>query len=69
MPDRKWVAEENAKIVIETFTTNIALAEIFRKYSVGASQAYKWRDRFLEGGTRSLVSPIETIEKETLSHH
>ncbi len=55
MPGRRWAAEEKAKIVMETLTTNIPLAEICRKYNVGASQVYKWRERFLKGGTRALA--------------
>jgi transposase-like protein len=56
MPGRKkWASQEKAKIVMETLTTNIPLSEICRKYNVGASQVYKWRDRFLEGGTRALA--------------
>ena len=56
MPGRKKRAsEEKAKIVMETLTTNIPLSEICRKSNVGASQVYKWRDSFLEGGTRALA--------------
>lgn len=52
---KKWSSEEKAKIVMETLTTNIPLSEICRKYNVGASQVYKWRDTFLQGGTRALA--------------
>ena len=52
---KKWSSDEKAKIVMETLTTNIPLSEICRKYNVGASQVYKWRDTFLQGGTRALA--------------
>jgi transposase-like protein len=64
MPGRKrWAADDKAKIVMETLTTNIPLSEICRKYNVGASQVYKWRDKFLEGGNRALVGN-DTSDRE-----
>ena len=68
MPGRKkWASEEKAKIVMEILTTNIPLSEICRKYNVGASQVYKWRDRFLEGGARALAGNGALTEKNRSS--
>jgi len=47
---KKWTASEKARIVIESLTTSISIAEICRKYNLSPNTFYPWKDRFLESG-------------------
>ncbi len=49
----KFTVEQKAAIVIESFTsTNIA--ELCRRHGVSVAQFHKWKERFLEGGSKAL---------------
>ena len=49
----KFSVEQKVQIVIESFTsTNIA--ELCRRHGVSVAQFHRWKDRFLEGGSRAL---------------
>lgn len=52
----KWTAEDKIRIVLESLTTNITVAELCRKYNVNPNQYYIWKQRFLEGGKLALSS-------------
>ncbi len=47
---KKWTASEKSRIVLESLTTNIGLAEICRKYNLSPNTFYPWKDKFLESG-------------------
>ena len=52
----KFTVEQKAQIVIESFTvTNIA--ELCRRHGVSIAQFYRWKERFLKGGSNA---PRET---------
>ncbi|SIM84448.1 transposase [Cuniculiplasma divulgatum] len=46
--------EEKARIVMEALSNTASIAEICRKYDVGSSAFYKWRDAFIAAGTAAL---------------
>ena len=49
----KFTVEQKAQIVIESFTvTNIA--ELCRRHGVSVAQFYRWKERFLKGGSNAL---------------
>jgi len=54
MARKKWTAEEKARIVMEVLTTSAPLSEICRRYNVQAAMIYKWKQDFMEGGSRAL---------------
>ena len=56
MKQRKWTADEKLAIVMEGIKEKKSVAEICREHQISQSQYYKWRDRFLEGGKKSLVN-------------
>ena len=49
----KFTVEQKAQIVIESFTvTNIA--ELCRRHGISVKQFYRWKERFLKGGSNAL---------------
>jgi transposase-like protein len=56
MKGRKWTAEEKLAIVLEGIKGGKPVAEICREHRIAQAQYYLWRDRFLEGGKRALMS-------------
>jgi transposase-like protein len=54
MKQRKWAADEKLGIVMEGLKEKRSVAEICREHQVSQTLYYKWRDRFLEGGRKSL---------------
>lgn len=56
MTRRKRTSEEKAKIVLESLTTSIGVAEQCRRHQVDPSLFYKWREAFLAGGKKALES-------------
>jgi transposase-like protein len=54
MKQRKWAADEKLAIVMEGLKEKRSVAEICREHQVSQTLYYKWRDRFLEGGRKSL---------------
>jgi transposase-like protein len=56
MPGGKWTAEDRIRIVMESLTTNITVAELCRKYNLKPNVFYNWKQRFIEGGKLALAS-------------
>ena len=49
----KFSVEQKVQIVIESFnTTNIA--ELCRRHGIFVAQFHRWKERFLEGGSKAL---------------
>jgi len=46
--------EEKAAIVMEVLTTSTPMAEICRKYNVHPTMVYKWKESFIQGGTKAM---------------
>ena len=57
MARRRWNSEEKIRIVMESLTTNISVADLCRKHSVSPVQFYQWKERFIEGGKDALSGP------------
>jgi len=56
-------------IVMESFTTNIGVAELCRKHHLSLCVFYLWKGKFLEAGKQGLLackekSPIDILQKE-----
>ncbi len=52
MPE-KYTVEQKIAIVMESFTsTNIA--ELCRRYGISVAQFHRWKERFIEGGSKAL---------------
>lgn len=56
MKTRKWTTEEKLAIVMEGLKEKKSVAEICREHQISQSLYYKWRDKFLEGGKKSLAN-------------
>lgn len=54
MNRKNWTFEEKLQIVLAMFGKDATVTEICRRYQVSATQAYRWRDQFLEGGKTAL---------------
>lgn len=52
----RWTAEDRIRIVMESLTTNITVAELCRKYNIKPNVFYSWKQRFIEGGKMALTS-------------
>ncbi len=52
---KRWTAARKAEIVL-ALLRGADLSEVCRKNGISQSQAYAWRDSFLEGGQESLKS-------------
>ena len=63
---RRWTVQEKATIVMEVLTTNAPLSEICRKYNVSPTQVYKWKDNFIQSGTKGLAGTDATGRKKKL---
>jgi transposase-like protein len=50
-----WSNEEKATIVLEMIRGDEPMAVICNRHGVSANQAYRWLDRFLEGGRKALA--------------
>ena len=55
MNRRVWSNEEKATIVLEMLRGDEPMAVICNRHGVSATQAYRWLDRFLEGGRKALA--------------
>lgn len=51
---RRWIPEDKARIVMESLTTNITVAELCRKYNLNPNVFYNWKQKFIEGGRMAL---------------
>jgi transposase-like protein len=55
MNRRVWSNEEKAGIVMEMIRGEESMAVICNRHGVSATQAYRWLDRFVEGGRKALA--------------
>ena len=51
---RRWTPEDKTRIVMESLTTNIIVAELCRKYNLNPNVFYNWKQKFIEGGRMAL---------------
>jgi transposase-like protein len=51
---RKWTSEDKTRIVMESLTTNITVAELCRKYNLNSNVFYNWKQKFIECGRMAL---------------
>ena len=58
MKRRNWSSDEKLAIVITGIRGEKTVSEICREYQISQSVYYKWRDKFLEGGTKALNGSI-----------
>ncbi len=63
----RWTTDDKIRIVMESLTTNISVAELCRKYNVSPNQYYIWKERFLAGGKQALSSPKDTAANNQLA--
>lgn len=54
MPRKYWSKDEKTAIVLEILRGEEKVAAICARYGVTATQAYQWRDQFLEAGKAGL---------------
>jgi transposase len=47
--------DEKIRIVMESVTANIALAELCRKYNLQPPTFYQWREGFIQGGKTAMA--------------
>ncbi len=55
MKRKLWSSEEKVAVVLEIAHGNESAAGICIRHGVSATQAYRWLDRFLEGGRGALT--------------
>lgn len=55
MNRRVWSNEEKAAIVMEIIRGDEPIAVICNRHGVSTTQAYRWLDRFEEGGRKALA--------------
>lgn len=60
----RWTADDRIRIVMESLTTNITLAELCRKYNLKSNVFYGWKQKFLEGDKMALTGSGENINKQ-----
>jgi transposase len=60
----RWTADDRIRIVMESLTTNITLAELCRKYNLKPNVFYGWKQKFIEGGKMALTGSGENINKQ-----
>ncbi|HEX6294463.1 MAG TPA: transposase [Nitrososphaeraceae archaeon] len=53
---RRWTPQDKTRIVMESLTTNITVAELCRKYNLNPNVFYNWKQKFIEGGKSALSS-------------
>ena len=51
----RWTGDDRIRIVMESLTTNITLAELCRKYNLKPNVFYGWKQKFIEGGKMALT--------------
>lgn len=62
---RRWTPEDKTRIVMESLTTNITVAELCRKYNLNPNVFYNWKQKFIEGGKVALSgSSKDNINKD-----
>ena len=60
MGKKRWNPEDKIRIVLESFNTNITIAELCRKYQITPVVFYSWRQKFIDGGKAALTSDGRT---------
>jgi len=55
MNRKLWSNEEKIAIVLEILRGDESAASICTRHGVSATQAYRWLDRFIEGGRSALA--------------
>ncbi len=65
----RWTPEDKIRIVLESLTTNISIAELCRKYMLD-QMYYTWKEKFINGGKMALsVSKQENINQNLQSEN
>ncbi len=64
MTRRAWAPDEKIRIVLESMTTNITLAELCRKYNLNPNVFYNWKEKFVQGGKLALSGGLKDPAKE-----
>jgi transposase len=54
----RWTVDDKIRIVMESLTTNITLAELCRKYNLKPNVFYRWKQKFMEGGKLALTAGL-----------
>lgn len=54
MKRKRWSEDEEVAIVLEAIKGETPVEEIARRESVSATQIFKWREAFVEGGRERL---------------
>ena len=57
-----WTADDRIRIVMESLTTNITLAELCRKYNLKLNVFCSWKQKFMEAGKLALTG--ENINRQ-----
>jgi len=65
----RWTADDRIRIVMESLTTNITLAELCRKYNLKPNVFYSWKQKFMEAGRLALTGSAENINKQLQSEN
>ena len=55
MRRKLWSNDEKVAIIMEIVRGNESAAEVCTRHGVSATQAYRWLDRFLEGGRSAMT--------------
>ena len=55
MNRKLWSNEEKVSVVLEILRGDESAASICTRHGVSATQAYRWLDRFLEGGRNAFT--------------
>jgi len=67
MNHKLWSTEEKATIVLEILRGDESASAICTRHGVSATQAYRWLDRFLEGGRCALTDKRTKGERDALA--
>lgn len=55
MRRKLWSNEDKVTIILEIVRGNESATAVCTRHGVSATQAYRWLDRFLEGGRRAIT--------------
>ena len=67
MNRKLWSNEEKVAIVLEILRGDESVAAICTRHGVSATQAYRWLDRFVEGGRRAITDKRTRKGQDPLS--
>jgi len=54
MNRKVWSSEEKIAVALEILRGKDSMAAILTRHGISATQAYKWRDQFIESGRQGL---------------